>query len=311
MRGEIIGIWTETWREIWAKLASHSAYADDLFRDLYRELVPEPRRPAEPPPPTELTEDGELIRLEDIAARDEYRLAFEIYEKERAKYEEAVSGGNTSRIALRAAMKTQVKTESAAVAALESAYGVVSSYDDELFRNKYFQIVEEFLQKYSLRYDLRRPFSLHPTLPGVFAQLIRELKAYTDRDAHLHQLMQDFEEALRDLRNDPSPARMKTCLQKQFNLAEGLGQRCPDVTAQTLGEMCGQLHSWPHATIREALKKLYGFRSNYPGLGHAGNPNSVIREIEMRDLVAVSVVLAGFSPYLTDEINSDTVYRGQ
>ena len=195
--------------------------------------------------------------------------------------------------------------------ALERAFNVFVGYGDEPFRNKYFLLTDRFLRKYNLRYDLRRPFTLHPTLPGMFARLVDEMKAYTMRDAHLHQLMQDFEDALRDLRDNPTPARMKTCMQKEFNLIEGIGQRCPGVTANTLGEICGQVAFWPHATLREAVKKLYGFRSNYPGLGHAGNPQGVLREIEMRDLVAVSVVLAGFSPYLTDQINSDTVYRGR
>lgn len=310
MRGEIIGIWNESWREIWAKLGKHPEYGDDLFPDLYRELVPEPKPPEEPAPPRGFTDDGELIHPEDISARDEYLKSFTEYEKKRAAYEEAVSGGHLSRRAVRLAMKEQVKDEASAVAALESAYNVISSYDDEPYRNRYFQLVENFLQKYSLRYDLRRPFSLHPTLPGVFSQLIRELKWYTERDAHLHQLMQEFEDSLRDLKGNETATRMKTCLQKQFNLLEGIGQKSPNVTANTLGDICTQVNSWPHATLREALKKLYGFRSNYPGLGHAGNHDSVLRDIEMRDLVSVVVVLAGFSPYLTEQINSDRIYQG-
>jgi hypothetical protein len=310
MRGVIIGVWPETWREIWSKLARHPEYGEDLFPDLYRELVPEPRAPKAPPPPGELTAEGELIQPEDIAARDAYVEAFERYEGQRARYEEAVSGGDVSKSAFRAALKEQIKCEADAVMALERAFNVVVGYGNEAFRNRYFLSVDSFLHKYNLRYDLRRPFTLHPTLPGVFANLVEEMKAYTMRDAHLHQLMQDFEEALRDLRDNPTPARMKTCMQKKFNLIEGIGQRCPGVTAATLGDICAQVRFWPHATLKEAVKKLYGFRSNYPGLGHAGNPQSVLREIEMRDLVAVSVVLTGFSPYLTDQINSDTVYGG-
>jgi hypothetical protein len=74
--------------------------------------------------------------------------------------------------------------------------------------------------------------------------------------------------------------------------------------------MCGQISTWPHATIREALKRLYGFRSDYPGLGHAGNPAGVLRELDARDIVAIGVVLAGFVPYLSDQLNSRVVYGG-
>src|SRR5690348_6154825 len=39
MRGEFIGVWSETWREIWDVLASHEAAPGDLFCELYRELA--------------------------------------------------------------------------------------------------------------------------------------------------------------------------------------------------------------------------------------------------------------------------------
>ena len=53
------------------------------------------------------------------------------------------------------------------------------------------------------------------------------------------------------------------------------------------------------------------FASDYPGIRHGGSPNSVIRDIEMRDMVVMSIILAGFTLYLTDQINADIVYRGE
>ena len=43
----------------------------------------------------------------------------------------------------------------------------------------------------------------------------------------------------------------------------------------------------------------------------AGTPASAIRTIDMRDMVAMSILLAGFTPYLTDQLNADNVYRGK
>jgi len=51
--------------------------------------------------------------------------------------------------------------------------------------------------------------------------------------------------------------------------------------------------------------------SDYPGIRHGGSPNSVIRDIEMRDMVVMSILLAGFTPYLTDQINADIIYQGE
>ena len=40
MRGEFIGVWSDTWREIWKVLSMHEQAPEDLFCELYRELVP-------------------------------------------------------------------------------------------------------------------------------------------------------------------------------------------------------------------------------------------------------------------------------
>lgn len=80
--------------------------------------------------------------------------------------------------------------------------------------------------------------------------------------------MKDYEDAARDLRFGCTEGRIKTCISKQFMLLEAIGALDPDVTENTLGDMCEQLKSWPHPTIKIALKKLYGFASDYPGIRH-------------------------------------------
>lgn len=310
MRGELIGVWSETWREIWVKLGKNAEYGDDLFSDLYRELVPEPSPPQLPPPAEEYTDDGDLVLPEDIEARDAYERNFDTFARMRSQYEAVVGDGHQSRRACRLSLKEKTKNEANAISALDTAYRIILSYDDEPFSNQYFLLVENFLIKYSLRYDLRRPFSLHPTLPGIFSGLIRELKEATAQDVELHPLMHDFEEAVRDLRVDQSSNRIKTCIQKQMNLLEAIGQRSPGVTGNTLGQICNQVDSWPHEKIKESMQNLYKFSCQYPGIRHGGTPATQLREIEMRDLVAMSVMLAGFAPYLTDLINSDTIYNG-
>lgn len=275
MRGEIIGVWPETWREIWSKLAKHPKAPPDLFCELYRELA------------EALAVATDVTALADI-----------------------VDDAIQAKSAFRKTKPTVLRGELAVLEFLEDAHSILMDLGGDPLANRYFQLVEAFVEKYNLRYELRRPFSLHPTLPGIFARLMRDLKTATTGNADLHPLMIDFEAAVHDLKTDASSGRIKTCIQKQMNLLEAMGQRCPGVTGNTLGDICNQVETWPHVTIKEAMKKLYGFTSDYPGIRHAGNPKSAIREIEMRDLVAVSVMLAGFSPYLTDLLNSDNIYRG-
>jgi hypothetical protein len=310
MRGEIIGVWSETWREIWEPLAKHKIFGKDLIPDLYREFFPEPRVPEEPKPIHPLDADGKIVHPDDVEKRSAYETALKQYNEDRAIYEEIVSGGTKGHDNFKQNLESKVQEETSAVWIFEKAHNVIVDYGDDDYTNKYFLLAERFLQKYSLRYDLRRPFTLHPTLSGLFSRLFTELKTIASRDVHLNSLFLEFEDALRDLKLGTTPSRMKTCMQKQFNLIEALSIMNPGVTKNTLGAVCGELNTWPHENIREAAKKMYGFGSDYPGIRHGGKPASALRDIEMRDLVAVSILLAGFAPYLTDQINSDIVYRG-
>ena len=40
MRGDCVGVWSETWREIWLPLIDHEGVPEDIFCELYRELAP-------------------------------------------------------------------------------------------------------------------------------------------------------------------------------------------------------------------------------------------------------------------------------
>jgi hypothetical protein len=204
----------------------------------------------------------------------------------------------------------EFRGEQSLVAFLEAAHGILEDLGDDHLANRYYNLLGDFLEKFSLRYDLRRPCLLCPTLPGVFAGLVRELRVTTSSDAHLHTLMRDFEDALRDLRTDASESRVKTCIQKQVNLLEAIGQQCAGVTRNTLGGICDQVGSWPHEKVKDAMKNLYGFASDYPGIRHGGTPANALRSIEMRDLVAMSILLAGFTAYLNDGFSAEAVYRG-
>jgi hypothetical protein len=290
MLGELGQVWPSSWVEIWVPLLQHREFGNDLARDLYREHVPGPKRAG---PAADLSK-GELLAL-----NAEIRV-----------HEERAASAEKAKAALKRIWFKKPIEESAAIAFLEKSFSIFQDYGDGNYANDYFNRVDRFLRRYSLRYDLRRPLTLHPTLSGIFASLIKELRNMSLRDEHLLTLLTEFENSIRDLRSDLSQGRIKTCLQKQFNLLEAIGGTFPGVTCRTLGDMCGQIDTWPHATIREALKRLYGFRSDYPGLGHAGNPEGVLRDLDARDIVAIGVMLAGFVPYLSDRLNSRGVYGG-
>lgn len=275
MRGEFIGVWSETWRELWVPLVDEDDVGADVFCDIFRELAPALRNP-----PT----------VEDLA--------------------DILDSPEQSRDVFEHIAQDAFLGERALVDFLERVHDALAEFGGEPLTNRYFNLLAAFIEKFSLRYDLRRPCVLCPTVPGVFASLFRDLRAIARQDQHLNALMQDFENAVRDLRQDSSDGRIKTCIQKQVNLLEAFGTACPGVTATELGAICNQLGTWPHGSVKASLKNLYGFASDYPGIRHGGNPASAVRPVDMRDMVAVLVLLMGFTPYISHALNPDACYRG-
>lgn len=288
MRGEFIGVWSETWREVWLPLIEQplndkdEGVPEDIFCELFRALAGDPKKPGA----LKMTPSVEIVAdiLDDPVQSCQ---AFE------------------------ATTVNELAGERELVGFFEATHDALEELGGDPLTNRYFNLLAAFIEKYSLRYDLRRPCTLCPTLPGVFASLVRDLQTVTSRDAHLNSLMKDFENAIRDLRIDCSDGRIRTCIQKQVNVLEALGARCPGVTRDTLGAICDEVGTWPHAKVQEAMQNLYKFTCNYPGIRHGGTPKSAIRNIDMRDMVAMSILLAGFTPYLTDQFNADAVYRGR
>lgn len=277
MQGEFIGVWSETSREIWEPLSSQEIAPEDLYCELYRELA------------VALNNKPTLEVLADI-----------IDDPEQSK--QTFLNTNCG----------ELSGERALTTFFEKSFEVLDDLVGDALANPYFTLLEAFIKKFNLRYDLRRPCTLCPTLPGVFTSLMCDLKAITNQDAPLNSLMKDFEEALRDLRIDCSESRIKSSIQKQVNLLEAISCRYPGVTQNTIGSICSQLDTWPHEKIKEAMKSLYGFTCDYPGIRHGGTPASVLRAlriIDMRDMVAISILLAGFTPYMTDQLNADNIYR--
>lgn len=281
MRGEFIGVWSETWCEIWQPLidlrlgVKGEVVPEDIFSDLYRELAKALKEPLSPEALVDIIDDPVLSRKK--------------FEKASVK---------------------ELSGERALVTFFEEVHSTLEELVGDELSNYYFNLLDGFIEKYSLRYDLRRPCTLCPTLPGIFASLVRNLRTLTSQDPHLDMLMKDFENVVRGLRHDCSDARIKTCIQKQVNLLEAIGRTAPGVTGTTLGAICNQVGTWPHDKLKEAMKDLYGFACDYPGIRHGGTPANVLRAVDMRDMVAMSILLAGFTPYLTDQLNAESVYRG-
>jgi tetratricopeptide (TPR) repeat protein len=311
MRGDLLSVWPYVWSDVWVRLCESKGAPVELFSELYATLMRKPRTPNAPPEPTEFDGEGKATDPAYLEAVAQYEHDLETFRQQKIAYSQALTANpDDARQWFREGLNGELKTELDAVTALEAAFQCVDDIGGDDLSNRYFNIVESFLKKYSLRYDLRRPFSLHPNLPGIFASLVREMRELCQSDPDLENSLLEYDEALRDLRLGATPGRLKSCFIKQFNTLEAIASRDPVVTAKVMSAMCGQLQSWPHATVRQAAEKIYAFRGAFPNMGH-GTGSGALREIEMRDLVSVSVMMMGLLPYLTKEIDPAVVFGGK
>ncbi len=258
MNGELLPVWDRSWQEVWLRLSKSSMAPKDIFVELVRGIASSPKQPIPPavPPMSAFDAKGILIDKTALNARLEYKVAMEEYAEIRNEYEAALGSELAARSFFRKLLSA-VSNEAKAIDFLESAHATLVAYSDVRLVARFRKIVSDFITRFSLRYELRGAFSLHATVPGVFTKLMSEMRKLTAADPHLTDLLLEFEEAFSDLRTDQNPARIKTSLQKQFNLLEALGQKCPNVSETTLGAICNQL-DWPHATIKEVGKNSMG-----------------------------------------------------
>lgn len=137
MRGEFIGVWSDTWREIWKELASQESAPDDLYCELYREL-------------------SSCLKVKLTAE----------------ELADIIDDPVQSRDAFQSITADDLDGERLLVGFFEGVYDSLDELGGYLLANPYFNLLEAFIRKFSLRYDLQRPCKLSPTLAGMFASLL-------------------------------------------------------------------------------------------------------------------------------------------
>jgi hypothetical protein len=275
MSGNLLHAWDYLAAELWDPLSSYS-YRDfsappDLFSDLF-------------------------------AAADEFlspRLS-------RTELEEARNNPDKARQRFFTLKGTDFASESAIVHFIEEVDHVISDYEIPSFGDFYRRLIRNVLRKFNLRYRLDEPFTLRFLLPGSFTNLYLELHRMNTGSGHLASLFIDFEKAFDRYVRTQDSSDLTTCIARASNYVEGIASYTRGAPG-TLGALCDQLTDWPHDKMKEALKSLYKFCSDYPGIRHAGNPAGVLRPLAARDLTMASLLLLSFSGYLSPTLDERVV----
>lgn len=210
MRGEFIGVWSDTWREIWQPLLDDDAVPADVFCELYRELAPALKV---------------APSVEDLA--------------------DTIDNPLQSREAFERTSANDFAGERAIVNFLEAAHPAPDDLLGDELSNRYFNLLAEFIDKFSLRYDLRRPCTLCPTLTGMFASLLRNVNGLALADGNVAKRLKDVQEAVQDLRLGQTEGRISNCVAKQVMLLEAIGATAVGVTGSCcLTDDEQRSHAW-------------------------------------------------------------------
>ena len=266
MTGYLLDHWRYTWPDVWSVLARSRKAPPDLFVSLYRTAF-------------DFLQSRPVYQQLEIIVNDPNR-AHQVFEAIRAE---------------------DIGSEAGVIGFLEAAFETLRDFEIPRYELLYKRLLLAFIRKYNLRYRIARPFRLHMLLPGAFVGLYAELGRLNDGNPHLAALMNDFEHSFGTYFRSQEGTDLKTCILKATVYAEGAAAIAAHSDGGTLGDLCEQVTCWPHKTLKECLKKLYGFCSDYPGIRHAGNPNGQLRDLEPRDAILVCLLLLSFSGYLTYE----------
>ncbi len=268
MIGSIRSQWAYTWSDIWEPLTDEID-AGSFFIELYREST------AFLSPKRSLTDPAVLEVLGDpIKAFEKFQF---------------LSGRDFS-------------GEVEIINFLEAAYDAIDEFGGVELANQYVQLVQEFIQRYNLRYKVSAdPFKLRIQIPWLYADLYRNLDLLHQENDHLQELMNDFEQAFDLFVRSKSERDMKTSISKASMYAEGVAGIIVGNPSETLGAASKIITDWPHATLRDSLGKIYGFCSNYPGIRHAGNIRGKLRDLKEKDTVLISALLMAYSSYIASE----------
>lgn len=278
MSGKFIDRWDDTYEFIWEPLGNIPKAPFDLFAELYR-----------------------AASVNTIKKKRDHALFVQIVNNPDIAYDafHQINGESFG-------------GENQLVKFLEDAFDAVEEFGISKLTSTYTKSISSFIQRFNLRYRLVHPFSLRVQLPWLFADVYSELHVLNKKNKHLDDRMNDFEEAFNQFVRTRRKRDLTTSILKATLYAESVATETTGESAKSLGKMKNtitDLGVWPHKTLPEALNRIYGFCSDYPGIRHSTNTSGMLRELNAKDTILVSALLFTFSSFIHTELNVSKVLK--
>lgn len=278
MIGNIRERWEFTWADIWEPLGNLQQAPLDLYIQLYRTSIDYFRR------------RPNAQELAEIVNSPEFALS-----------------------AFQTVQGRQFRDEMAVVQFLERVHELLQNdVSSRILARKYGEYVSKFLKKYNLRYETAEPFTLRVRLPSLYGDIYEQLRQVNSTNPHLLQLMTDFETSFSDFVRTRAQRDLTAAIHRASNYAEGIAAVALNTQGSDLNSLCDRLTNapyrvWPHTAVKQVVKDLYRFCSDYPAIRHAGTPNNRLRNLEIKDTIIVSALFIAASGYLHQQVSLNDV----
>ena len=281
MRGQIRPLMDRVLAELWQPLTDDDDCPDNIFGEIYggiRRFLREP--------------EAEFDRLDDGRVRNTAVNLDDLVSS--AMRDPALAEQLLSELS-----QEDFESESDALSAVGAAHEVLADIGSEELATCYLGLLRSFVERYSLGYYIDGQARFWISFGGLTGSYFEHIRASARADPYVLKQFNAFEHMLAECLDDPIETRILTVIQKQCNLLEAIGSRNDSVKSNSMGNIVDQVGSWPHEKLQKAAKLLYGFASDFPGLRHGGTEGSDMRDLDLRDLVGVTLSLTGLIAYLT------------
>ncbi|WXG47000.1 MAG: hypothetical protein WED05_10135 [Candidatus Atabeyarchaeum deiterrae] len=197
--------------------------------------------------------------------------------------------------------------ESSCIEFLEGFYVVLKAFGRNI-SEKYRLKLSQFLEEHNFRYRLAAECKIELTLQGLlmsqFSHLCKSIASRSERIECLRELQTSL---TRLLDTDGE----KTCIRIASNLLEGLAIDRSGHRARTLGpalDNCPDL--FPHNSLKDCVKNLYEFFSDYPNIRHSGTPANRLRDLNKDDALLMIALSLGLSSFMSSSNATQQILGG-
>ena len=199
-------------------------------------------------------------------------------------------------------------SEDSCISILEGFYDSLSEFNTGI-AEKYRVKLSRFLVEHNLRYSLTSTCRFRLTLQGLLMSQCAYLHKSVVGHQNIPESLVQLQASLCHLSDRNEAA---SCIRIASNLLEGLAKDRATSQTNTLTSAIEHFPSdlFPHSSLKDCMKNLYRFWSDYPNIRHAGTSGNRARDLRGDDALLSIALAMAFGSFLADDSACERILSG-